>query len=55
MQFGFLIIQSFGTAGGLIMTFDVNKMKKLEQKVKPLTEQVQKYGGFQNFLFVSFQ
>jgi hypothetical protein len=50
IQYGFEFIQSFGTASGPIVTFVANKMKKLE-KVKPSpTEQLQKYGRFQNFL-----
>jgi hypothetical protein len=32
------------------LTFTVNKMKKLQYKVKPpLSEELQKYGCFQNF------
>jgi hypothetical protein len=50
IEYGLEFIQSFGTTSGLIITFVIRKMKKLEQKAKPLlTEQVQKCGCFQNY------
>jgi hypothetical protein len=49
IKYGFEFTQSFATARVLIVTFGVNKMKKIEKMKPPLAEHLQKYKGFQNF------
>jgi hypothetical protein len=50
IQYGFEFIQCFGTTSGLIVTSVVNRMKKLQYKLKPpFAEQLKKYGHFHSF------